>query len=145
MRYYNIKPQVVGHLGDGCEVEHAEGRITVRRLHYVFDIWPDDELIATVPCYLVTPKLADLLESAKMSGYGRQRATLTASDFVQEVYPLRTPPVYQWLTINGVPGHDDFGLSEQVNLVISERARSVLETSGACEHASISAWTKMER
>jgi hypothetical protein len=55
---------------------------------------------------------------------------VTVSEDFQELQPDVQLPPFVWLNLDGRAGHDDFGINQGLNLVISERAFDVLDELG---------------
>jgi hypothetical protein len=57
------------------------------------------------------------------------------------LYPGKVLPEFKWLQVFGTPGQDDFGISKDYRLVVSERILNTLKLYGL-SHCDINAWTK---
>src|SRR5690606_11191327 len=99
----------------------------VERLHVVFDVWSDDDLLRTSPCYFITERLSEALGSNSFSGIkvGTEVET-EASLTYQGLYPDKILPRYFLLRIDGTAFKDDFGLDKLNKLIISDRAKQFL-------------------
>lgn len=137
MRYYLVEPEVAGGLGPNCIIDYPlRGMSTVKKLHYVFDGWLGDELLESVPCFIVTQRLADALRRANLSGWLLDDVEVGKSEQFQDLCPSRQLPKFLWLKVNGVAGTDDFGIAKGLSLVVSERALEVLRRIGI-PHADV--------
>ena len=58
MKYYCIKPDVAGGLGEKAVLDATVQPPKVQRLHFEFEAWPDDDLVGTFPVFLVSERLA---------------------------------------------------------------------------------------
>lgn len=61
---------------------------------------------------------------------------VSESDEFRELYPHRDLPSLNWLLMSGTPGRDDFGIADDLRLVLSERVLELLRPFGL-EHALI--------
>ena len=136
-KYYVIEPEVAGGFGEHCEIDWSTGKMDVKKLHYQFDGWLGDELLESTPCYIVSERLAQLIEQDKLSGVEFDEVEITISDLFRDIYPNRQLPKFVWLKVNGIPGQDDFGIASGLRLVVSERAINVLKKGGISNMASI--------
>lgn len=129
MRYYILDPEVAGGWGKNTVFTRTPGRPTmVHKLHYNFDGWLGDELLETVPCFIVTQKLADLIQAARATGAEFDHVEVSKSKQFEDFYPDRRLPQFVWLKVNGIAGKDDFGLSDRHRLVVSERILEILKS-----------------
>ena len=65
---------------------------------------------------------------------------VSASELFAELYPGGRLPPFAWLQVGGVAGRDDFGMSPDHRLVVSDRALGVLRA-GQLRHCEVSEWT----
>jgi hypothetical protein len=93
----------------------------VHRLHYEMDSWPCDDLLTSFPCYIVTVELRRLIENVQPTGCRFADVEVTASENLRDRLGGRILPKYFWLQATGQAGRDDFGISSDYSLVISER------------------------
>jgi hypothetical protein len=121
MEYYIIEPEVAGGFGKNTLLDSKTHPPVVQKLHYELDGWLGDELLETFPCYIVTQQLRQKFENAGMTGTGYATVEVTPSEQFEEFYPGRLIPNFVWLQVNGSPGIDDFGISKDNRLVVSER------------------------
>lgn len=127
MIYYLLDPEVVGNIfGPGSDVDVSVHPPRVSRLDYEFDGWPDDDLITSFPCYIVSARLKDALASLKPTGCEFATAGVSKSEQFMELYPNRELPEFTWLKVKGRAGADDFGISGDYRLVVSERVMRCL-------------------
>jgi hypothetical protein len=128
MSFYRLEPEVAGGWGTNTVFTRIPGKpVVVHKLHYHFDGWLGDELLASSLCYIVTQRLADEIQDAQLTGVGVADVEVTTSEQFRELYPERELPRFLWLKVVGKVGKDDFGLDEQHRLVVSERALQVLK------------------
>jgi hypothetical protein len=135
-RYFVIEPEVAGGLGADTVMDSSVHPPRVSELHYEFEGWFGDDLLESFPCFIVTDRCRVALERARLSGCAFSTAKVTVSDTFHELYPGRSLPVFYWLKVSGVPGKDDFGISSDQRLTVSERVLRVLE-SFSIEHCDV--------
>jgi hypothetical protein len=137
--FYKLAPEVAGGLGSDTVFDRSQSPPIVRALHYELDGWPDDDLITSFPCFIVTDRMKKLIEDARASGccFGAVKVTTSEQfkDF-EEFHQNQKLPRFSWLIIDGVAHRDDFGLSTDGSLVVSEKALQVLK-SGHLDHCDI--------
>ncbi|MBZ9703047.1 MULTISPECIES: hypothetical protein [unclassified Mesorhizobium] len=102
----------------------------VSKLHYQVEGWFGDALVTTFPCFLVTEEAKRGLLDIGISGATFAPAEVTKSENFLELQPDVELPPFVWLKVDGRAGHDDFGVNQKLNLVISERAFDVLDELG---------------
>jgi len=128
MPYYALEPEVAGHLGDHAVVDRSVHPPVVERLHYEFDGWLGDDLLESFPCFIVTKALRERLTQSGLSGCQFEDAEVSKSDLFEEIHPDRELPEFAWLKVLGRAGVDDFGLSPDHRLVVSQRALDALKS-----------------
>ena len=97
-------------------------------LHYELDAWMGDDLVQTFPCYLATEKLQANLAAIHPTGLKFAAAEVTTSETFRELHPETAVPRLVWLQISGVQGKDDFGLTGNARIVVSDRVLRVMQT-----------------
>ncbi|MER8446107.1 hypothetical protein NKH52_23220 [Mesorhizobium sp. M1066] len=102
----------------------------VTRLHYEFDGWLGDRMVASFPCYLVTEDVAEKILKSEFSGVTFDKVEVTTSELFEEMQPDQKLPPFVWLKVNGDAGRDDFGIAKDLRLVVSERVLDALKPSG---------------
>jgi hypothetical protein len=128
MSYYYVEPEVAGGWGPNTVATRSAGRpTTVTRLHYVFDGWLGDELLESTPCFIATETLARALTDAQLTGFQLGEVEVSRSDQFLELCSDKDLPRFVWLKIEGSPGSDDLGLSDDMRLVASQAAMDVLQ------------------
>jgi hypothetical protein len=129
--HYTIEPEVAGGWGEQTEFTRKPGcPVVVHKLHYEFDGWLGDELLESTPCFIVTERMLTNLQQARLTGFNVHELLVSKSDQFDELHPDRTLPPFVWLEIVGEPGADDFGISPDGRLVVSDRALTVLREIG---------------
>ncbi len=99
------------------------------------DGWLGDELLESTPCFIATRRLADALQAEAYTGFTIDVVEVTASEQFHDLHRDLSLPAFVWLKIDGEPCQDDFGLSADLHLVVSQRALDVLRS--AIAHADI--------
>ena len=121
MKYYTLEPEVAGGLGPNTVLDHTRHPPLVFKLHYEFDVWLGDELLESFPCYIVTMRLATVFMEGHFTGAEIAPIEVTTSDCFHEFCPGVTLPTFVWLKVCGAAGCDDFGITQDNLLVVSER------------------------
>lgn len=128
MKYYSLDPEVAGGFGENTVMDDPTARPPiVRNFHFQFEGWLGDDLLETVACFIATKRLVEAIRALQPSGIGFDKVEITKSEQFEELYPDRELPDFVWLKITGKPGRDDFGLSEEHRLVVSERMLSAMK------------------
>lgn len=128
MRYVILNPEVGGNIyGAKSVVDTSVRPPRVMRLDYEFDGWLGDDLVTSFPCYIVTSRLAQALREIEPTGCEFDHAYVSKSEQFEELYPNEQLPDFVWLKVTGRAGVDDFGETDQHEMVVSERVMRVLE------------------
>jgi hypothetical protein len=129
LKYFQLKPEVAGGFGQDTVIDRSGRFPEVKRLHYVFEDWFGDDMVASFPCLIITDRLKDLLRKADLTGYKLDHVTVSKSDLYQDIHPNGAPlPRFHWFKVIGRAGIDDFGLAPNHRLVVSERALRILQS-----------------
>ncbi|WP_426303951.1 hypothetical protein ACN9MJ_13105 [Acidovorax facilis] len=137
MKYYFIEPEVAGGFGEETVIDRSSGRMEVKVLHYKFEGWLGDELLESTPCFIASEQLAARIKDENLSGVGIDKVKVTKSDEFNDFHPEVELPNFVWLKVNGVPGGDDFGVTADLKLIVSEAALQLLTLNGVSHAASI--------
>ena len=132
MKYYMIKPEVAGGLGDKTVMDRSVHPPKVDKLHYVFDGWSGDVLLTSFPCYIVTLEAQKALEEHQFSGVSFSNVEVSKSDTFNELHPDEYIPDFSWLKVNGIAGKNDFGIGNN-RMIVSERVLDILNQLGINE------------
>lgn len=124
--FHLIEPEVAGDLGEASVLDHSTQPYSVSRLQYEFNVPPEDDLLTTHPCFVVTERLRAALHKLAGTGYRFEDLEITTTEDFDELYPDIKLPRYFWMKVDGVPGVDDTGLSDHCTLVVSDRFLEVL-------------------
>jgi hypothetical protein len=139
--FYKLNPQYCGVFGR--KTLYA-GELTdippvIYRLHGEFNVYPDDELVEVSGQYLGTALLGEALKALqpRATGLYVDDATVTTTLDFRRNYPGKELPNLRWFKITGKAGVDDFGLSKDHQLVVSDRVFKELQPKiGNCKIAA---------
>jgi uncharacterized FAD-dependent dehydrogenase len=125
LMFYKVNPQYCGEYGRKTlySGELTDVPAKIFRMHAEFNIYPDDELIEISRQYLGTDALAEVIKAIQPRATGLSVddvITTTTFDFRRN-YPGKELPMMKWFKITGKAGVDDFGLSKDYQLVVSDR------------------------
>ena len=130
MRFFIIEPEVAGGFGPDTVLDFSVHPPRPIKFNYQFDGWLGDPLVEAVASFIVTVSLKDLLEKNFVSGIKFGDVDITKSGEFEDLCPDMVLPDFCWMQIYGTPGSDDFGLSAQHRLVVSERVLDLLKDAG---------------
>ena len=125
-RFWSLEPEVAGELGDGSMLDTSVHPPRVLYLQYSFSGWLGDDLLEGFPCYIATDALAGAIRSERFTGVQLMPVDVVASDGFREMYPGRKLPGFTRIEVRGEAGVDDFGLSDEHVLVVSDAVFRVL-------------------
>jgi hypothetical protein len=128
MQFYVVRPEVPGGLGDNTVMDHSGDRVGVSHLHIEFEGWLGDELITAHPAFAATTALADKFKRAGLTGFHTRDMEVTRSEDFEEDFPGREIPPFTELVIDGTVGLDDFAINSDSDLVLSQKALDILNT-----------------
>lgn len=140
MKYYCLEPEVAGGLGADTVIDRSVSPTQIEQLHYVMDGWLGDGLLESFPSYIVTNALAHELNHWHPTGARLAKVKITKSPQFEELHPNRPLPEFMWLKVFGAAGKDDFGISVDNRLVVSERVLNILKSFGL-SHCGITVWS----
>lgn len=124
--FWKLDPEVPGGIGKGTILDRSTHPPRVENLHFVFDGWLGDDLLTSFPVYLVTARVREALEGLQPTGCRLETLTVTKStQFMEGHFALVLPQMW-WLRITGAAGVDDFGMSNDHSLVVSQRVLDCL-------------------
>lgn len=141
MKFYYLEPEVAGGLGDDTVIDRRVSPPRVEQLHYEFDGWSGDELLESFPCFIVTERLANEIRRLNSSGVQFADVKITQSSEFEELHPGQSLPEFEWLQVFGTAGQDDFGISSNGRLVVSEGILNTFKSFGL-SHCDIAPWAK---
>ncbi|PZU26013.1 MULTISPECIES: hypothetical protein [Sphingobacterium] len=125
--YKLIEPEVAGGLGEKTELDNSVFPPLVKKLNYEFDGWLGDDILESFPCYIMTERLKRTIESENLSGITFDDVLISKSETFLDLYPDKELPTFFWAKINGEDYQDDFFITEQNGLAISEKAYSLFQ------------------
>lgn len=125
--YKLIEPEVAGGLGEKTELDNSVFPPLVKKLNYEFDGWLGDDILESFPCYIMTERLKKTIESENLSGITFDDVLISKSETFLDLYPDKELSAFFWAKINGEDYQDDFFITEQNGLAISEKAYSLLQ------------------
>ena len=126
MEFFIVEPEVAGSLGPHTILDRSFTRPRVTRLHHVFDGWLGDELIECTPAFLMTERLIARLGELHLRGTQCRSCDVETSDQFRELCPAVQLPRFVWAQIVGQPLVDDFFLTSDERLGVSDRAWDVV-------------------
>ncbi len=56
-KYFVLEPEVAGQLGEQTVMDRSTHPPTIEKLHFVFDGWLGDDIVATFPSFWVSKNL----------------------------------------------------------------------------------------
>lgn len=134
MRYFFFEPEVAGALGENTIIDATVHPPRVDKLHFEFSGWLGDAILESFPCVIATQSAAEALERSGITGIQLEELEVSTSVEFREMYPAREIPSLRWLKVQGEAGNHDFGIANDLRVVVSERALDVLRPFGI-EHA----------
>ncbi len=126
-KYYSLEPEVAGELGTKTEIDNSTHPPLVSKLHFKFSGWLGNEILECFPCYIVTEFMMKKIYTLQPTGCKFENLFIERSKQFKELYSDKELPKFKWLKINGQAGKDDFGLSPNNLLVVSERILKLLK------------------
>jgi hypothetical protein len=128
--FFVIQPEVPGGFGERTELlQRPRTYPIVKRLHFEFSYGTrGNDLITCHPVFMATKALAESLRGSRLSGFSlSQDIEVSVDPQVWELEPDFRAPVVEWLQVTGIPGSDDFGLTQIPDLVVSAAALAILK------------------
>ena len=126
MNFYIIDPDVPGFLVEPWKAIKEDPHLSL--IHYVFECCPKADLIQAYPVFLASARLAAAFAEAGLSGYYLKKCVGVKG----EQFHIASPgcgglPTYHWLAANGRAGVDDFTITNNLKLIVSENALNVMQ------------------
>ena len=146
MKYYIIEPEVSGGIGENTIYEENSNS-SILHLHFIFDGWLGDHLLEITPCFMISEYLKNVIENNDLSGCEIQDMEVSFSDEFYEfekLYDKREIPQFYRLIPSKIynKGIDlnmsdmkDFMIDEKNYLIVSEKAKKIMELNGFINHA----------
>ena len=108
--------------------DHSGDHSLLIKPGYLIDSVPESEIWATLPMYVVSGKLGGALTEARFTGFSCKPLKTRASKFFRRFNPgTKAPSGFLWLQINGIPGKDDFGIDDDLHLIVSKTVVEVIK------------------
>ena len=107
-------------------LDRSGRRLKATSLHYEFDDWLGDDLLASSPVFVATRRLAHDIKLKSLTGVSLADMETSRSITFETLNPGRQLPEFVWLKIDGKPGRDDFGIAGDGKLIVSAKALAVL-------------------
>ena len=134
MKYYVLKPEIAGELGDRSELVYEAGKIKeVTFLEYRFIGWQGDELLSTHPCFIVTESLQKNIVSNNLTGVEFSDIEVSFSDEFSDMYGDIKIPKFVQIICNASYEKNifnlqsDFYFNKYKEMIVSEKAMGVLK------------------
>lgn len=124
--FKSIEPEVAGGLGEDTILDTTTHPPVVHHLHYEFQGWLGNDILESFPSFIVTDRLKDAIVKARLSGVTFDIVKTTTSNEFEELHPGLVLPPFNWMKVIGRAGIDDFGMSDDHLLIISENACNLL-------------------
>ena len=144
MTYYYIEPEVAGELGVNTILDSSTHPPRVEKLHYRFSGWLGDAILESFPCFIITQSAANALNENGVTGITLSDVEVSVSEEFDAMYPQKMLPQFRWIKIFGKPGKDDFGIADDLRLVVSDRALRILREFGVSQ-SLIEKWLPVPR
>ncbi len=136
--FFQLKPQAPSQLGEFTTYDKSNTPWKILELHVIFDLWCDDDILKTSPCYYVTERLYQVLRTSEFSGITFEGKVRTdVSDLFNDLFPCRVLPNYYLINITGRENHDDFGIAPPNKLIISSEVLELLKQFNVTESSII--------
>ena len=124
--FKSIEPEVAGGIGEDTKLDTTIHPPIVYQLHYEFSGWLGNDIVESFPCFIVTDALKEAILKEHISGVDFDYVKVTTNNEFDELHPGLSLPAFNWMKISGKAGEDDFGISDNLLLVISEKAYNLL-------------------
>lgn len=134
MFYYTELP-VFGQMGSRSRLDTNVHPPIIRELHCLIDVMPTSDIFTIFPAIIVARELASKLEQVPCSGFEMRNGLFEPSDAFRHFNGAKPLPDLCWCHITGRPYSDDFGFAEAVKLIVSAKAKDVIES---CKHQGVS-------
>lgn len=130
MGYFYLRPDVAGGIGPGTVMDTTVHPPVVSKLVYLMEGWYGDVIVTTFPCFLVVDEVRRGLLNIGFSGASFAHVDVIKSENFLQLQPHVELPNFVWLKVSGKAGQDDFGIAQNLRLVVSERVLNLLEDFG---------------
>jgi hypothetical protein len=125
---YSLSPEVAGDFGDESVLDTSKHPPVVSRLHYEFEGWDGDDIVATFPVTIVTDALAKAIVEHGLTGAKLDDVIVTKGPQFEMFFPTEAAalPKWRWLRAVGRPHAADFWQKENGELIVSDKALRLL-------------------
>ena len=127
--HYIFRPNIPGELGDKTEGDFTKRPIIINHLHFVFDYFPDD-IFTCCEVIVVIENLLNIILDNNLTGLSTPKLIeyeLNQQYFVWENSDDVPNKNYFMMEVCGNVS-DDFYLTKEFNLIISEKALELLKS-----------------
>lgn len=126
--HHRFEAEVAGGLGEGIDFDPRREPALAGPLHYEFAGWLGDDIVTTSGYWLVSGPLADALRASDLTGFELEDAVVTKEQQF-DMLPLPRPFPDRWerLVPTGSRPADDVVLEDRVDLLLSDRALSLIQ------------------
>lgn len=121
--FFYIEPEVAGGLGSATIMDGSVHPPVVSELNLNFEGWLGDELLEAFPCFVVTKRVEQAILESSLTGVNFSSLLITFSGNFTEMNSCLQVPEFSWMKVIGMAGVDDFGLAEDLRLVVSEKGK----------------------
>lgn len=134
MKFHQLEPEVVGGFGPNSILDTSVWPLHVKHLHLEFDGWLGDHLLECFPCFVISQVIQRDAEEIGATGCVFDSVEVTLSQQFRALYPDREIPNFVWIKIVGTPVEDDFGISDDNCLIVSDRIFTMIKENGNLEN-----------
>ena len=136
--FYVLLPECPGAPSKDVKLDRSSKptKIVDERLRLEFDSWSGSALVEPWHCHCVTEPLRHDIENAQLTGCRFVPVVVyTTALFYEDYSEEDMLPTFYWMKVDGTLEIDDFSLSEEGYLVVSDQALEVvlLHPLEACE------------
>ena len=128
--FYTLEPEVAGQHGEKTIQDNSVFPPLVTVLHHKFDGWLGNDLLELFPCFIISEHVLNEIFQYNFSGFNIKydKLIISKSELFNDIYPAgKKLPDFYWFDITGKAGVDDFGISQENSLIVSERALMFLK------------------
>lgn len=120
-----LEPEVAGGHGEGSVLDTSVHPPIVSELEYEVAGWLGDDVIECFPVYLVSPRLLDAMQTAKLTGFAvNPNCRVTVNEQAHDELDDSDVLAFTWIDIYGAAS-DDLHVTSDLLLGVSDRAWDV--------------------
>lgn len=117
-----------GEAGPATEIDNSVSPATVIKPHCLIDVSPRSDIFEIDNWAIVTKSLGVALVNAECSGFCLREAQFEHGEALLAFRGTSVKlPDLVWCDVTGKPGADDFGFDRGIRLIISRRAKEIIE------------------